>query len=107
KYAHAALQKLGAWSSVADRLVRAENVRAALAFVARGEASLGIVYSTDALAEKRVRIVAEFPSDSYPPIMYPIALTTHAGPDAARFVEFVRSRAARATFARYGFEALH
>jgi len=107
KYAHAALEKLGAWGAVADRLVRAENVRAALAFVARGEATLGIVYRTDALAENRVRIVAEFPSDSYPPIMYPIGLTTHAGADAARFIEFVRSRAARATFVKYGFEPLH
>ncbi|HUI62620.1 MAG TPA: molybdate ABC transporter substrate-binding protein [Steroidobacteraceae bacterium] len=107
KYAQAALQKLGAWDSVVDRLVRAENVRAALAFVARGEAALGIVYRTDALAEKRVRIVAEFPAGSYPPIIYPIALTTHAGPDAAGFVEFVRGRAARAIFVRYGFEPLH
>jgi molybdate transport system substrate-binding protein len=106
KYAQAALEKLGAWSQISGRLVRAENVRAALAFVARGEAPLGIVYRTDALAEKRVRVVDEFPSDSHPPITYPIALTTHASPAAAQFVEFVRSKAAAEVFRKYGFEPL-
>src|SRR6202046_3329554 len=72
KYAHTALEKLGVWDSVSSRIVRAENVRSALAFVARGEAPLGIVYRTDALAEKKVRIVAEFPADTHPPITYPI-----------------------------------
>ena len=71
KYAHAALEKLGVWDRVSSRIVRAENVRAALAFVARGEAPLGIVYRTDALAEKRVRIVDVFPEDSHPPVTYP------------------------------------
>ena len=66
----------GSGIGVSRRIVRAENVRAALAFVARGEAPLGIVYRTDALAEKRVRIVDEFPEDSHPPIIYPIALTS-------------------------------
>jgi molybdate transport system substrate-binding protein len=106
KYAKAALQKLGAWDSISDRIVRAENVRAALAFVARGEAPLGIVYATDALAEKKVRTVAEFPSDTYPPITYPIALTTHGGADAQQFVDFVRSKAASEIFRKYGFTPL-
>jgi molybdate transport system substrate-binding protein len=107
KYAKAALEKLGSWDKVSARIVRAENVRAALAFVARGEAPLGIVYKTDALAEKKVRIVAEFPTDTHPPITYPIALTTHAGAGAQQFEDFVRSRAAGAIFQKYGFTPLH
>jgi molybdate transport system substrate-binding protein len=104
KYAHAALEKLGVWDRVAARVVRAENVRSALAFVARGEAPLGIVYQTDALAEKRVRVVAVFPQESHPPITYPIALTTRAGPEAQQFENFVTSEAARQTFRKYGFQ---
>jgi molybdate transport system substrate-binding protein len=106
KYARAALEKLGVWDKVADRLVRAENVRSALAFVARGEAPLGIVYQTDAMAEKRVRIVGVFPEDSHPPVTYPIALTTHAGPEAQRFEEFVVSDAAKPVFRKFGFSPL-
>jgi molybdate transport system substrate-binding protein len=106
KYAKAALVKLGVWDKVSARIVRAENVRAALAFVARGEAPLGIVYQTDALAEKKVRIVAVFPADTHPPITYPIALTTHAGAGAQLFVDFVRSSTASRIFKRYGFEPL-
>jgi molybdate transport system substrate-binding protein len=104
KYAHAALEKLGLWERVSSRIVRAENVRSALAFVARGEAPLGIVYRTDALAQKRVRIVDVFPQDSHPPITYPIALTTRAGPEAQRFVDFVTGDAARQIFIKYGFQ---
>jgi molybdate transport system substrate-binding protein len=104
RYAHAALEKLGVWNAAAPRIVRAENVRSALAFVARGEAPLGIVYRTDALADKRVRIVDEFPQDSHPPIVYPIALTTRAGPAAQRFLDFVTSDAAKPTFRKYGFQ---
>jgi molybdate transport system substrate-binding protein len=107
KYAKAALQKLGVWDQVSTRIVRAENVRAALAFVARGEAPLGIVYKTDALAEKKVRIVAEFSPDTHPPIRYPIALTLHGGAAAQQFVDFVRSSAASGIFRQYGFEPLH
>ncbi|MDB6089010.1 MAG: molybdenum transporter molybdenum-binding protein ModA [Gammaproteobacteria bacterium] len=107
KYARAALQKLGAWDKVSGRIVRAESVRAALAFVARGEAPLGIVYRTDALAEKRVRIVAEFPQDTHPPITYPIAVTTHGGPAAQQFVDFTRAAAAAEIFRKYGFERPH
>ncbi len=107
KYAKAALGKLGAWDKVSDRIVSAENVRAALAFVARGEAPLGIVYRTDALAERKVRIVDEFPADSHPPIRYPIALTNHGGRGARQFADFVRSRGAAEVFGKYGFEPLH
>jgi molybdate transport system substrate-binding protein len=107
KYAHAALEKLGIWNSVSNRIVRAENVRSALAFVARGEAPLGIVYRTDALAEKRVRIVDVFPQDSHAPIIYPIALTRRASPEAQRFLDFVISDAAKPVFRKYGFEPAH
>ena len=106
KYAHTALEKLGVWDRVSGRLVRAENVRSALAFVARGEAQLGIVYQTDALAEKRVRIVDVFPEDSHPPVTYPIALTTRASPEAQRFEDFVVSDAAKPIFRKYGFQPL-
>ncbi len=106
RYARSALTSLGVWNDVADRLVRAEDVRHALMFVARGEAPLGIVYETDAHVDKRVRIVGLFPADSHPPITYPVALTAGAGPDAARFVEFIRSAAARPTFESFGFTVL-
>ncbi|MBS0419004.1 MAG: molybdate ABC transporter substrate-binding protein [Proteobacteria bacterium] len=107
KYAKAALKKLDVWDKVSGHIVRAENVRAALAFVARAEVPLGIVYKTDALAEKKVRIVAEFPRDTYSPITYPIAVTTHGGAAAQQFVDFVRSKPAREIFEKYGFAPLH
>jgi molybdate transport system substrate-binding protein len=103
RYARAALTALGVWDSVADRLVRAENVRVALAFVARGEAPLGIVYATDALIEPRVRIVAVFPADTHPPITYPLALTHAAAPAALPFVTYLRGATAAAIFRKYGF----
>jgi molybdate transport system substrate-binding protein len=94
------------WNEVSDRLVRADSVRAALAFVDRGEAPLGIVYATDALIDKNVRVLDVFPASSHPPIVYPIALTTGAQPAAAEFVAFVRSPAADAAFKAYGFVPL-
>jgi molybdate transport system substrate-binding protein len=105
-YAREALDKLGAWSSVEPRLARAENVRAALEYVARGDAPLGIVYRTDALVEKRVRIVGVFPADSHPPIVYPIALTRRASAAAAPYVAFITSADARPVFSKWGFEPL-
>lgn len=105
-YARQALQNLGAWADVAPRLVRAENVRAALEYVARGDAPLGIVYRTDALIEKRVRIVGVFPADSHAPIVYPVALTRGAGSGAARYLAFVTSAQARPIFRKWGFEPL-
>ena len=106
RYARQALTSLGVWNDVADRLVRAEDVRHALVFVAQGEVLLGIVYQTDALGEKRVRLVGLFPPETHLPITYPMALVDGAGPDAARFVEFVRSDAGRAVFEGYGFTFL-
>ncbi len=105
-YARQALGKLGVWNSVEPRLARAENVRAALEYVARGDAPLGIVYRTDALVEKRVRIVGVFPADSHPPIVYPVALTRRASAAAARYVAFITSADARPIFRRWGFEPL-
>ncbi len=107
KYGKAALERLGAWNSVKDSIAQAENVRAALVLVARGEAPLGIVYSTDAAAEPGVRIVATFPADSHPPITYPVAVTReskHA--DAKAFLDFLRSARARAVFEKQGFTVL-
>jgi molybdate transport system substrate-binding protein len=106
QYAHAALSRLGVWTSVADRVVRGENVRAALAYVARGEAPLGIVYRTDAQAERRVRVVDVFADDTHPAIIYPLAITRQAHPEAARLAEFLASDAARPIFERYGFKVL-
>jgi molybdate transport system substrate-binding protein len=106
RYARAALTNLGVWSEVASHIVPAEDVRAALAFVARGETPLGIVYETDALVEKRVRIVDTFPDDSHLPITYPVALIATAKPGAGRFVAYLKSPAARSVFARYGFQNL-
>jgi molybdate transport system substrate-binding protein len=106
RYARAALTKFGVWNEMADRIARAENVRAALAFVDRGEAPLGIVYRSDALIDKKVRLVDTFPADSHPPIVYPIALTAVAKPQAAQFIAYVRSEAGAAAFKRYGFTLL-
>lgn len=104
KYGKAALEKLGMWASVQGSVARAENVRAALAFVARGEAPLGIVYGTDAVAEKAVKIVDTFPAGSYPPIVYPAAETTSAAKaGSARFLAYLRSAEAKSIFQRFGF----
>lgn len=103
KYAKAALTSLGAWDQISPRLVRAENVRAALAFVARGEAPFGIVYLTDARIEKKVKVLDTFPESSHPPIRYPIARTTRTNPDAQRFVQFIASKPAATIFEKYGF----
>jgi len=105
-YAREALVKLGAWNGVAPRLVRAENVRAALEYVARGDAPLGIVYRTDALVEKRVRVVGVFPADSHPPIVYPVALTRRAGATAARYLVYITSPEVQPIFRKWGFEPL-
>jgi molybdate transport system substrate-binding protein len=81
-------------------------VRAALTLVARGEAVLGIVYSTDAKVEPGVKIVGTFPADSHPPIIYPVAVTAIAKPEANDYLAFLRSEAAKAVFERYGFVCL-
>jgi molybdate transport system substrate-binding protein len=107
RYARQALTALGIWNEVSDRLVRADSVRSALAFVDRGETPLGIVYETDALIDKHVRVVDVFPADSHLPIVYPIALTGMAKPDAAAFVEYVRGPAGVVAFKAGGFTPLH
>jgi molybdate transport system substrate-binding protein len=105
KYAKAALEKLGVWTSVSNRIARAETVRAALVLVSRGEAPFGIVYRTDALADKGVRIVDTFPPDTYPPIVYPAAIVVAGTSPAARpFLSYLRSLPARAVFDKYGFQ---
>jgi molybdate transport system substrate-binding protein len=104
RYGRAALQRLGAWRGVAPRVVRAENVRAALALVERGATAMGIVYATDAQASRAVRVVGVFPAASHPPIRYPLAiLAASRHPDAALFRAFLLSHRGRAIFARYGF----
>lgn len=108
RYAKAALTSLDAWPGVADRLAQAENVRAALALVGRGEAPLGIVYATDAAAEPQVRILGTFPEISHPPIVYPVAVTaeTERGEAARQYLTLLRGDAARAVFRRWGFTVI-
>jgi len=104
RYAKASLLKLGLWDIVEPHLAMTDNVRAALAFVARGEARLGIVYATDAAAEPGVKIVATIPDDSHPPITYPFAITAASHDDAAAaFISFLKSPAAGAIFKSQGF----
>ncbi|PTM60221.1 molybdate ABC transporter substrate-binding protein [Phreatobacter oligotrophus] len=107
RYAQAALTALGVWTEVAPRIAGADNVRAALALVARGEARFGIVYATDARTEPRVRVVGTFPAGSHPPIAYPVAVTagsTH--PDAVAFLAYLASPAAVRIFEAEGFTVL-
>ncbi len=107
KYGKAALQSLGAWQGVEDKLARAENVRAALLLVSRGEAPLGIVYKTDALADKGVKMVAAFPAGSYPPVTYPAAMVAGAKSTAASaLLKFLSTPEARTTWERFGFSTL-
>jgi molybdate transport system substrate-binding protein len=106
KYAKAALEKLGAWSAAESKFAMAENVRAALLLVARGEAALGIVYETDARVEPNVKIIGHFPKESHPAITYPVALTTNAKPAATRYIAFLRSGVAKDVFEKYGFTFL-
>src|SRR5215207_3863492 len=107
KYGKAALEKLGAWTSVKDSIAQAENVRAALVLVERGEAPLGIVYSTDAASDPNVKTVATFPAGSHPPITYPAALARESqNADAKNFLDCLRSAKARAVFEKQGFTVL-
>jgi molybdate transport system substrate-binding protein len=103
KYAKAALEKLGAWQAAESKFAMAESVRAALLLVARGEAVLGIVYSTDAKVEPGVKIVGTFPADSHPPIIYPVAATATAKPEANEYLDYLHSAAAKAVLEKYGF----
>ena len=104
RYAKAALESLGAWTAAEPKLAQGQNVRAALAFVARGETPIGIVYSTDAKAEPNVKVIGTFPEGSHPAIVYPVAATaTTTNSDAERYLQFLRLRAAKAIFERHGF----
>jgi len=103
-YTKAALQKLGVWADVEAKLARTDSVRAALAFVERGECPLGIVYTTDAAIDPKVRVVSVFPEDSHPPIIYPAALVAGQETPAAReFLDYLQTPAAKDVFRKYGF----
>ncbi|MES1939742.1 molybdenum ABC transporter periplasmic molybdate-binding protein [Salinisphaera sp. T5B8] len=103
-YGRQALQSLGAWSALQGHIAQADDVRAALALVARGETPLGVVYASDAVAEDRVRVVAHFAEDSHDPIVYPAALLADVdNPSAERLLRFMRGDRARAIFERWGF----
>lgn len=107
KYGKAALEKLGAWAGVSGKVAQAENVRAALLLVSRGEAPAGIVYQTDAAADPNVTIIGTFPENTHAPIIYPIALTAGANhPDAAAFLAYVKSGKAKPLFEAQGFTVL-
>lgn len=104
KYGKAALQKMGVWQDVARKIAPAENVRAAMLWVARGETPLGIVYASDAVAEPKVRVQGEFPAASHAPIVYPAALVAaskRAG--TQRLLDELRSEPARAVWRKFGF----
>ncbi|MBX5221008.1 molybdate ABC transporter substrate-binding protein [Rhizobium sp. NLR8a] len=107
KYGMAALEKLGVWASVESKVAGAESVRAALALVSRGEAPYGIVYQTDAAADKGVAIVGTFPADAHPPIIYPVAILAESkNPDAAAYLDFLKSDKAAAFLTAQGFTIL-
>ena len=104
RYGKEALESLGVWNSVANRIVQSTNVRLALAFVARGEAPAGIVYATDAVAEPAVKVIGTFPADSHTPILYPVAMTAGStNPDAKAFFDFLMSDAAYPAYRKQGF----
>jgi molybdate transport system substrate-binding protein len=105
-YAKAALENLGVWPSVEPKMAMTVNVRAALAYVARGEASLGIVYATDAKIEPGVKVVGIFPNNSHDPIIYPVAATVNAKSETIQYLAFLRSAEAKSIFEGYGFSVL-
>jgi len=107
KYARSALERLGVWDQVKQRIASSENVRAALALVARGEAPLGIVYQTDVNAEPKVRVVGRFDPALHPPIVYPMAQVRGADRRSDAFAEFLRSERAQRIFENHGFARIH
>jgi molybdate transport system substrate-binding protein len=107
KYGKAALEKLGAWDGVKDRIAQAENVRAALALVSRGEAPLGIVYATDAKSDPKVKVLDSFPESTHAPILYPLAITmASTNKDAPAFAAYLKTAAAQSVFEAQGFKVL-
>jgi molybdate transport system substrate-binding protein len=105
-YGREALVALGLWDRIAPRVAQTDNVRAALALVATGEAPMGIVYATDAAAEPRVAVLGRFPEGSHGPIVYPAALVAGHGAAAPGFLDFLGSATARALFEAQGFRVL-
>ncbi len=106
-YGKKALETLGLWKQISGRIAPMKDVRAALAMVERGETPLGLVYSTDAAITKKVRIAGVFPSDSHPPIVYPIAIVSgEKTKESVSFLNFLKTPEARAIFVKYGFEVL-
>jgi molybdate transport system substrate-binding protein len=103
KYGKASLEALGVWKDVRARVASAENVRAALVLVSRGEAPFGIVYRTDAAADPKVRVVGLFPENTHPPIIYPIAMTAGGKRPAEGFLKWLSQPEAKAIFEKYGF----
>jgi molybdate transport system substrate-binding protein len=103
KYAKAALQALGAWDASQHQLAMAESVRAALTLVSRGEATLGIVYATDAKIDPGVKIIGTFPAGAHPAIIYPVAATITAHAQAADYLAFIKSSTAKTILESYGF----
>jgi len=106
KYGKAALEKLDVWDGVKHKIAQAENVRAALALVSRGEAPLGIVYATDAKSDPNVKTIDTFPANTHPPIIYPAAATASSTGDVSGFLDFLKSRAADRIFEDKGFKVL-
>jgi molybdate transport system substrate-binding protein len=107
KYGKAALQALGVWDQVKDKIAQAENVRAALLLVSRGEAPLGIVYTSDAHADPKVKVIGTFPENTHPPIIYPAAVLAGAkSPAAQAFLNYLKTGAAKGLFENQGFEVL-
>ena len=106
-YGKQALTKLGVWTSIEPQIAPAENVRAALALVQRGEAPLGIVYTTDARGATGVKVVGTFPDDSHDPIVYPMAIVAgHDRPEVKAFFDFLLSAEGKTLFKSYGFKTL-
>lgn len=104
RYGRDALRALNVWPGIESHIARAENVRAALLLVARGEAPFGIVYATDALAEPKVRVVDTFPESTHPPIVYPVAIISASrSPYAQRFIDALVSPAGRTVWQQHGF----
>jgi len=106
RYARSALTTLGVWDEIADRLVRADNVRSAMLFVGRGEVPLGIVYTTDAAVDSKVRVIDTFPANTHAPITYPAATLRSARPEAAAFITYLGGEQARVAWQKFGFVEL-
>jgi molybdate transport system substrate-binding protein len=107
KYGKAALEKLGVWDGVKDKIAQAENVRAALSLVSHGEAPLGIVYATDAKADPKVKVLDTFPESTHAPILYPIAITAaSSNAEAPSFLAYLKTAAAQSAFEAQGFKVL-